>query len=666
MSAFGKMSRTGRMYKAPASDLVEVVADSGLKHWVIACHPAYAGHPALSVELLPRLSFLRDPGVMGVSRMQSDDLSQGCFAYPTGTAYPLVALMELASQEGGVGIRGALELLYVLGEVLIEGAEKSRAHGMGAHGALDPWRVALRPDGQTLVLGYGLAKVDLAVFLDHPTSLPSEDTLRYCAPEMLRGETPTLSTDFYVLGLLALELGMGEPVYEGKSEEIRQQVLRGEGVRRLYEWRDRIPERVREVLEVVFRPDRASRFDQPYALIQSFHQLLTDPSLKGAPLVDWVARLVGSSSDREIRATAEVHSPSRMGSDGVSSTSDEERNATGDVASSMPDDSTNREQRHEGEKMSDDSARDRLKSRLKGRSAATAPEAEKLSPRERLKQRLKGRSAKQAPEPVDLEDDDTAVVQRPAKKELQEEEVEEAEEPEPAAEVVQEVASREPVVEEDVTEEPSESTPDEPEEEPVAEVESSPTAADLLERLKSSLSASSVGSEPSASARLQMGTGAVSVTMNVRRGEQTDAFELREDQTVDDLLRVALGSRPAVNLNLLGQVTSWARLEESGRRLNASTRLEDLDASQTFDVAWVEQAVHIVDLEVRGAASEPIRFQVPVGSALPAGVVLQHLNTWLSLPDGHWKMTVDGQVLSSDMLLEECGLKDGSHLVVSR
>jgi hypothetical protein len=662
MRAFGNMSRTGRIYKAPASDLVEVVADSGLKHWVINGHPTYAGHAALSTELLPRLPFLRDPGVMGLSRIQWDDLDQGCFAYPTGTVYPLVALMDFASKEGGIGVRAALELLYVLGEVLVEGAEKSRAHGMGAHGALDPWRVALKPDGQALLLGYGIAKPDLAVFLEHPTNLPSEDTLRYCAPETLRGEAPTLSTDFYVLGLLALELGMGEPVYEGNSDEIRQQVLRGEGVRRLYEWRDRIPERVREVLGVVFRPDRASRFDQPYALIQSFHQLLTDPATKGAPLVDWVARLAALSSSGERPRAGEVHSPSRTGSDGVSSTCDEQAKTAGAAADSIPDEPTNREQRHEGEKMSDDSARDRLKSRLKGRSVGAAPKGENLSPRERLKQRLKGRSAQQGADPVDPEDDDTAVVQRPVQEAAQE-----VEESEPASDSVdQDEVTEEPSQEEEARVEPEEDAPDEPQEEPAAAPEPSPTAADLLARLKSSLSASSVGSEPSASARLQPGSGASSVTMNVRRGDQTEAFELREDQTVDDLLRAVLGSFPAVNLNLLGQVTSWARLEESGRRLNASTRLEDLDASQTVDVVWVEQAVRVVDLEVRGAASEPIRFQVPVGSALPAGAVLQHLMTWLSLPDGQWQLTVDGQVLAPDMLLEECGLKDGSHLVVSR
>ena len=304
MSAIGNMSRTGRIYKAPASDLVEVEADSGLKHWVIMCHATYAGHPTLSKELLPRLAFLRDPGVMGLSRIQWDDIEKGCFAYPTGQVCPLTSLMDFASKEGGVGVRGALELMYVLGEVLIEGAEKSRPHGMGAHGALDPWRVVLKPDGQALALGYGLAKADLAVFLEHPSNLPSEDTLRYCAPETLRGEAPTLSTDFYVLGLLALELGMGEPVYDGKSEEIRQQVLRGEGVRRLYEWRERIPERVRDVLGLLLRPDRASRFYKTDALgnsgnstmhMEKFHlrsvytipPLHTQTKQKGASMDIW-------------------------------------------------------------------------------------------------------------------------------------------------------------------------------------------------------------------------------------------------------------------------------------------------------------------------------------------------------------------------------------------
>ena len=154
--------------------------------------------------------------------------------------------------------------------------------------------------------------------------------------------------------------------------------------------------------------------------------------------------------------------------------------------------------------------------------------------------------------------------------------------------------------------------------------------------------------------------------MTVRKEGGDEVVALREDQTVGDLLHVALGALPSVRVNLLGQVTSWARLECEGRRLNAATCLEDLDTTQPVDLVWVAQVTHVVELEVRGATSEPVRMRAPVEGSLPAGAVLEHLCAWLSLPEGDWRLAVDGQVLVSDMLLSEAGLTEGSRLVVSR
>lgn len=673
MSVIGNMARTGHIRRGFASSLVEAVADSGLKHWVIETHPMYAGHPALTRDLSEHMPFLENPSVMGVQRLSDVDSEAGWFAYATGDVVPLVDLLDLARQEGGLGVRAAIELLYVLGESLVEGAGKSQPFGLGAHGSLDPHRVAIKHDGQALLLGYGLPNMGLQVFLEHPTNLPDAGTLRYCAPETLRGERPTLSTDFYVLALLALEMAVGESVYEGTADEIRQQVLRGEGVRRLYEWRARIPEPVRDVLQVVFRPDRAGRFDQPHELVQAYHKLLETPSLEGERLVDCVARL----DPRPGGATPQPHggrsSASRETQDGVSSQGEEGGVTPVGARESAGSDGMSPPENHEGDKMADESARDRLKKRLKGRDPVAPPAGDELSARDRLKQRLKSRGPEKEAPPVDEAEDDTAVVQRAdsAEELVEEEEAVPAEEasaapaddPDPEPEEDPDAAETSAMELEPATEAgDSDQEGPEPEPEPPA----SQTAADLLAQLKSSLSANTTSPDPSASARLHAGSGAPSVTMTVRQDGADEAIVLREDQTAGDLLHAALGGLPAVRVNLLGQVTSWARLESAGRRLNAATCLEDLDASEALDLVWVEQATHVVELEVRGATPEPLRLRAPVEGSLPAGAVLVHLCAWLSLPDGEWQLTVDGQVLAPDMLLVEAGLADGSRLVVSR
>ena len=673
MNAIGNMARTGHLRRGSASSLVEVVADSGLKHWVIEIDPRYAGHPALTRDLSESMPFLEDPGVMGVMRLSQADRTAGWFAYPTGAAVPLADLLDIAREEGGLGIRAAVELLYVLGEALIEGARKSQPYRLGAHGALDPLRVVFKPDGQALLLGYGLPSIALEVFLEHPTHLPDAGTLRYCAPETLRGERPTLSTDFYVLALLALEMAVGEPVYDGTADEIRQQVLRGEGVRRLYEWRGRLPAPVRDVLQVVFRPDRAGRFDQPYEWVQAYHALLKTPGLEGERLVDCVARLAPPEGGASLRGVGRGTSASRDTQDGVSSEGEGAGLNPVWARESAGRDEASASENHEGDKMADESARDRLKNRLKGREPAASSAKEELSARDRLKQRLKSRAPEV--ESASADEDDTAVVQRPDSASLGvteeaspggSEEVSSASPTDSESEVdhgTDEAETSAMALEPAVEVTAAEAAPNAEEAAPALQ-----TAADLLAQLKSSLSANATPAEPSASAsaRLHAGSGTPSVTMTVRREGGDEGVTLREDQTVGDLLHAALGSLPGVRVNLLGQVTGWARLESAGRRLNAATSLEDLDIAQPVDLVWVTQVTHVVELEVRGATSEPVRLRAPVEGSLPAGAVLEHLCSWLSLPQGDWQLTVDGQVLASDMLLLEAGLTEGSRLVVSR
>src|SRR5690242_3352180 len=55
------MARTGRKIGAPALELVEVVAISGLKHLVLVHHEAWRGHPVIGSELPSRLGFMEQP-----------------------------------------------------------------------------------------------------------------------------------------------------------------------------------------------------------------------------------------------------------------------------------------------------------------------------------------------------------------------------------------------------------------------------------------------------------------------------------------------------------------------------------------------------------------------------------------------------------------------------
>ncbi|MFT4622847.1 MAG: hypothetical protein ACI8PZ_001503 [Myxococcota bacterium] len=292
MEEIAGMSPTGRVIRGPSSDLVEVVAKNGLKHLVVAFHPKYAEHPAIHSGVQARVGWMEQPEVGGVVRCSSYLPEQSSFLYPTGTVWTLAEVVRSLSDGGDAGgVKAGLELCYLAGEILADAAEVAPAHGVPNHGSLDPWRVLLKADGQVVVLGYGLPAVDVLAYLENKARVPTEDGLRYCPPERLSGAPEEVSSDLFSLALLALELMMGRPVYDGLVDDIRQQASRGEGVRRLYQWRDKLPESVRDVLSRALKPDPDTRYNDPMEFVYAIHDLLNSLDAEGPSLLEIMHRV---------------------------------------------------------------------------------------------------------------------------------------------------------------------------------------------------------------------------------------------------------------------------------------------------------------------------------------------------------------------------------------
>jgi len=270
------MKGTGRALSGPGARLVEVTSEQDLKHTIVVFDPAYRDHACLNGDLEAGMGFMENPDVTGLCRLVGRDPEVGAFVYPTGTVWSLAELMrELSSLGQAGGIKAALELCFLTGEILVEAADKAIHSGLYGHGSLDPWRIFLKADGQVSIIGYGLPKPGIEVFLEDEARLPSEDALRYCAPESL-GDEPfsDISSDLFSLTLVALELMVGRPVYNGLGKDIRQQAARGEAIRRLYQWREKIPEPVREVLGKALKPDPDVRYRDGLDFVYSVHDLL--------------------------------------------------------------------------------------------------------------------------------------------------------------------------------------------------------------------------------------------------------------------------------------------------------------------------------------------------------------------------------------------------------
>jgi hypothetical protein len=296
VTAIAGMTPTGRKIAAPAVDLIEVTGPNGLKHQALVHHERWRGHNLITHELKGKLAFMEKPEVTGLVRLAAHDLAMGAFAYPTGTVWTVSEIVRTYVDNGAApGVKAGLELCYLVGEYLTEAADAAAPQGIVGHGNVNPWTIVLKGDGQPLLAGYGLPQVELLAWRDDPHRLQLvEDSFRYAPPERIETGEEDLSSDLFSLVLVALELMVGRPVYDGVLADVKQQATRGEGMRRLYQWREKLPQNVREVMGRALKPDPDTRFPGGLDLVYAVHDLLGSIDVEGPSLADVMAKMRAS------------------------------------------------------------------------------------------------------------------------------------------------------------------------------------------------------------------------------------------------------------------------------------------------------------------------------------------------------------------------------------
>jgi hypothetical protein len=276
--------------------------EDGVVLTALIYHSDWRQHPAITDALGVIIGFLESPLVTGLVELVGHVPAEGVFLYPTGSVRSVAEVVRMLSDRGERGgIRAGLELMYTAGQILVEGAESGESQGVYSHGGLTPRRVMIKADGQVMVIGYGLPQVEILQFHANPSQVPREDSFRYCPPERIQARPEELSSDLFGLALIAFELMTGKPVYDGLVNDIRQQAARGEGSRRLFRFREVLPEGVRNLMTKVLRPDAEARYPDGEAFLTDVHTLLSDRSVPGPSLLDLMEEL---QSDK--RRTGEV------------------------------------------------------------------------------------------------------------------------------------------------------------------------------------------------------------------------------------------------------------------------------------------------------------------------------------------------------------------------
>mgnify|MGYP003336939955 FL=1 len=292
MPSLDGFSPTGRLQKGPGSNLVEMQGRDGSRYTAIEFHPEYRSHNAINAALGVVLSFLESPMVSGLTELFAYDLGKSAFLYPTGQTWSVAEVVRTLADLGEVGgVRAGVELMARAGEILVEAAETGESAGVYSHGGLTPWRLMLDASGGVQIIGHALPQVEILTFHEQPDRIPREDAFRYCPPERMEARRENFTSDLFGLGLIAFEVMVGKPVYDGLVNDIRAKAARGETSRRIHQFREFLPESVRNLLTTTLRPDFRDRFTSGREFLDAANSALAE-DLQGVGIKEMITRVM--------------------------------------------------------------------------------------------------------------------------------------------------------------------------------------------------------------------------------------------------------------------------------------------------------------------------------------------------------------------------------------
>jgi eukaryotic-like serine/threonine-protein kinase len=160
------------------------------------------------------------------------------------------------------------------------------AHGrLVVHRDIKPSNVLVTEDGQPHLLDFGIAKLldEGAAAAGLTQELGRMLTPQYASPEQLKGETITVASDVYGLGVLSYELLTGKPPYQPKRKSqaaLEEEILEGEAALASARAPDKVTARalkgeVDAILAKALKHQSAQRYATADALADDIERHLT-------------------------------------------------------------------------------------------------------------------------------------------------------------------------------------------------------------------------------------------------------------------------------------------------------------------------------------------------------------------------------------------------------
>ena len=226
------------------------------------------------------LASLNHPNIATIHGLEEADGKQAL-------VLELVEGEDLAERikRGAIPLEESLKIAFQIAEAL------EAAHEKGViHRDLKPANVKITPGGVVKVLDFGLAKaMEEEVVLEDISHSPTISqlatkagiilgTAAYMSPEQAKGKEVDKRTDVWAFGAVLYEMLMGKPVFSGEdTTEILAAVIMKDTD--LAELPDKVPPRMRELIERCLRKDRNMRVADIADVRIPIQDYLADPSV---------------------------------------------------------------------------------------------------------------------------------------------------------------------------------------------------------------------------------------------------------------------------------------------------------------------------------------------------------------------------------------------------
>jgi hypothetical protein len=293
---FGAWKPTGRKTVGLDSELVELENPDGHKQTAIVFDKPWRGNPHLTTDVELVQSFMEFPMVEGISCLTRWMSDSSVFQYETGSVLALIEVLRAyRDQRKPVGLRAAVDLLRATAQMLQEASENGPMQGIYSHGGITPWRVLLDADGAPQLIGYGLPQMDMVALRSDESLKVRDDSFKYCPPERLTSGYEDITTDLYSLVLIAHEMVTGDALLQGRSDDLKRQVVMGEAHQKLMASKATYPRALHDVFVQCLAYDPIGRFEQPWQFSQALDAAVSGAPVAGESLAEVMTVVRGST-----------------------------------------------------------------------------------------------------------------------------------------------------------------------------------------------------------------------------------------------------------------------------------------------------------------------------------------------------------------------------------